>query len=154
MPAVRRNRRAAGEMNWSASPTHQEESPVFVERLHNDPEDECVCCAGRGYRPWFDADLGWTHDECPACTGIASAGVFVLRLYCGQITYEQSWQARSLPVAVARAERWAELLRLHCRRVPVAGAEVRVLYRPADEYEETEVVHTVGIWSREPLEAA
>lgn len=122
--------------------------------LYRDLDDECPTCGGTGSLAFFDADCGYSYETCHACAGVASGGVFVVRLHVGKIQFEQTWHARGFEVACARADRWAELVRHFCRRHAVPGAEVRVRFKPDDpELEEVEV-HAVAVWTHQPTRAA
>lgn len=121
----------------------------MIPRLLADPEDLCFRCDGTATCCWFDADLGYIHDACPVCGGVASAGWFLMQLVVGRIRFERSWQSHSYPLAVARANRWADLLGALnvLRGLP---AEVHVIYSPTkDRSDPTEtVVHAVAVPSR------
>lgn len=115
------------------------------DRLFTDPEDVCVCCSGLGALRFFDADCGYSYEPCNACEALATTGVYVVRLVVGFMTFEQSWHSASFEIAVARAERWAQLARYFGAKYDRA-AEVRAVFLPTDPDQGAETVHAARVW--------
>lgn len=123
-------------------------------RLHA-PPDPCVCCGGAGTLAKWDPDCGFEYRACSgACNGVASAGLFLVRLHFGLMREELSWQSSEFAKAVACAEYYAARVRpIMMRRGCVS--EVVVVFRPFGSAEcDEETVHAAGVWSREPIRAA
>jgi hypothetical protein len=126
---------------------------MFCERLHSDPEDACNFCEGSGQRRWFDAACGWSSDPCPACGGVATAGVFVLHLVAGEVRLEAQWYGTDFTEACRRAHSLARHARPKLSRYAVT-AEARVIYLPTDRRELEECVYRDSVWRALPLSAA
>lgn len=101
-----------------------------------DPEDVCFACEGRGFLPSVD---GWRDHsgtergllDCRACSGVATAGVFVIRvLLLGRLPREFDCVTHDLFTASRLARRLVVHLRGH--RIWRALA-VRVVFKPGPD---------------------
>jgi hypothetical protein len=102
-----------------------------MPRLYEESGGQCPKCSGRGATRWFDADLGYVHETCERCSGVATAGLFVVQVETERFTHELRFLTDDFTRAGDRAERTATLFaRLGGRCMGYRATEVRVVFKP------------------------
>lgn len=102
----------------------------LVERYVPEPEQVCFACEGVGFLACRDTRGDRVNRYCWACGGLATAGVYVVRLRLdGRIDHEQRFHTPHMLAAMSRAARTARHIseRGTWKLWPV---EVRVLFLP------------------------